>query len=193
VSARHGWLAAIVIACLAWPCHAANLALADLMAMLARVPSATDSFTETRQSAFLSAPLVLKGTLAYARPGRLEKHVQSPYDERTVIDGDNVTLENRTTGQARAFSLSSSAAATALVESLRATLAGDSAALERHYRIQVEGTKDAWTLVLLPRDAKVAGYVTRIRIAGAAGKLSRVEVEEASGDSSTMTIGSGRS
>jgi len=132
---------------------------------------------------------VLKGSLVYARPDRLEKIVVAPYEERTVIAGNSVTVENRALKQKRSFSLASSAAISALVESMRATLAGDRAALERHYSIQLEGRADAWTLSLAPRDPKLAAMIKRIQVAGVRERVKRIEVEEASGDRSVMVIG----
>jgi len=178
----------LIAAFLAAPTRAAEFDLAALMEMLAQVPAAKNSFTETKHSAVLSAPLVLKGTLVYARPDRLEKNVLSPYDERTVIADNSVTIDNRTLRQKRSFALASSAAISALVESMRATLAGDRAALERHYRVELEGRADAWILNLVPREQKLASLVRRIQIAGVRERLNRIEVEEVAGDRSVMLI-----
>ncbi len=183
-----GWAALLLAATFALPARAADFDLAALMALLAAVPAAKDSFTETRHSTMLSAPLVLKGTLAYQRPDRLEKNVLAPYEEKTVIAGGSVTMENRTLQQTRTFSLASSAPVSAFVESMRATLAGDRAALERHYQVQLEGKPEAWTMTLLPREKKLASLVKRIQIAGARERLKRIEVEEASGDRSVMLV-----
>jgi hypothetical protein len=76
----------------------------------------------------------------------------------------------------------------ALVESARATLAGDRALLERHYRVQFSGPRDAWRLQLVPRDAQVRGYVESITLSGAAARVQRIETLESSGDRSVMTI-----
>jgi outer membrane lipoprotein-sorting protein len=181
-------LAAVFPAMLAWPAFAADFELGALLEMLASVPAAKDSFTETKHSAVLSAPLVLKGTLVYVRPDRLEKNVLAPYEERTVIAGNSVTMENHALKQTRTFSLASSAPVSAFVESMRATLAGDRAALERHYSVQLEGQPDAWTLTLMPREQKLAALVKRIQIAGVRERLKRIEVEEATGDRSVMLI-----
>lgn len=181
-------LAAVLPAMLAWPAIAADFELTALMEMLALVPAAKDSFTETKHSAMLSTPLVLKGTLVYVRPDRLEKNVLAPYEERTVIGGNSVTMENRTLKQSRTFSLASSAPIAAFVESMRATLAGDRAALERHYNVQLEGRPEAWILTLIPREQKLASLVKRIQIAGVREHLNRIEVEEAAGDRSVMLI-----
>ena len=171
------------------PATAADLDLPSLMTMLAAVPSAKDSFVESKRSAMLSTPLVLKGTLLYVRPDRLEKQVLSPYEENTAIAGGAVSIDNRTLKQKRNFSLSSSAAVTALIEGMRATLAGDAAALERHYAIRLEGSQQSWLMTLTPRDEKLAALVTRIRIAGVRERLKRIEIDESSGDQSVMLIG----
>lgn len=183
------WPALLLAAALAWPACAAEFDLAALMEMLAGVASAKDDFTETKHSALLSTPLVLKGSLVYARPDRLEKIVLAPYEERTVIAGNSVTIENRTLKQTRTFSLASSAAVSALVESMRATLAGDRATLERHYSVQLDGRAEAWRLGLAPRERKLAAMIKRIQISGVRERVKRIEIEEASGDRSVMLIG----
>jgi outer membrane lipoprotein-sorting protein len=182
------WQAVLLAALLAWPAVAADFELTALMDMLALVPAAKDSFTEAKHSAVLSTPLMLKGTLVYVRPDRLEKNVFAPYEERTVIAGNSVTIENRSLKQTRTFSLASSAPIAAFVESMRATLAGDRAALERHYDVQLEGRPEAWILNLIPREQKLASLVKRIQIAGVREHLKRIEVEEAAGDRSVMLI-----
>jgi len=183
-------LAYLLLAALwALPARAADFSLADLMGLMAQVKSATDSFVESKQSTLLSAPLVLKGRLIYGRPDRLEKHVLSPYEEYTVIAGSSVSVENRTLQQKKSFNLSSSSSAAALIEGMRATLAGDVLALERHYVTRLDGSSDAWLLTLTPRDEKLTRLVTRIRIAGARQRLKRIEVDESSGDQSVMLIG----
>ena len=58
------WQAVLLAALLALPALAADFELTALMEMLALVPAAKDSFTETKHSAVLSTPLVLKGTLS---------------------------------------------------------------------------------------------------------------------------------
>jgi hypothetical protein len=189
MSIRQGLLCFLFAVPFAPPVLGADLDLPALMAMLATVPSAKESFTESKRSALLSAPLVLKGRLVYARPDRLEKHVLSPYEETSIIAAGAVSIDNRTLGQKRNFSLSSSSAVTALIEGMRATLAGDAPALERHYRVRLEGPQDSWLLTLTPRDEKLAGLVAHIRIAGARERLRRIEVEESSGDQSIMLIG----
>jgi len=138
--------------------------------------------------ALLNAPLVLAGTLRYERPDRLEKHVLIPYDERVAIAGTEIIVENKARGRSQRFSASSNASLQALVESLRATLAGDLPALERHFDVAFEGSARDWAVVLVPRGAETLALITRIRIAGAGDRLRRIDIDEAGGDRSRMSI-----
>jgi outer membrane lipoprotein-sorting protein len=164
---------------------AQGIPLSDLMRDLAAVSASQGRFTETRKAAMLTAPLVLKGTLAYRRPLYLERHVQSPYEERTIIEGSLVTIEDargKRTVQVPPGPLR------ALLESTRATLAGDLASLQRHYSIQVSGSRDAWRLRLEPSDPALAAMVERIVFEGAGARVLRIEILEPTGDSTTTVI-----
>jgi outer membrane lipoprotein-sorting protein len=173
---------------IALPLGAQSWDLASLMQAMAQVPSSSARFVETRHIALLTQPLELKGSLSYERPNRLEKHVLSPVDELLRVDGDALTVLNKTSGEKRVVSLRDQPAAGALVASVRATLAGDLPQLERHYKVELSGTRAAWSLRLVPRDARVKAFVETITLAGSDARLERIESLEASGDRSRMTI-----
>jgi outer membrane lipoprotein-sorting protein len=183
------WPAALLLLAALQLSAAEEFGPAQLMLAFAAIPEARTRFTEVRRSDVLRAPLELKGKLHYQRPDRLERHVLSPYQEVTRIDGDRVTIENPARGEPRTYSLAALPAALALVEGLRATLAGDLAALERHYRVSLAGSREAWTLSLVPRTPAVAGAVSSIQLTGSAARLTRVEIEETSGDRITTVFG----
>ncbi len=182
------WLAALLLLAACRLTSGAEFGPAQLMQAFAAVPAAQAHFTEVRRSDVLRAPIELKGTLHYQRPGRLERRVVLPYQQVMRIEGDRATIENPARGQPKSYSLAALPAALALVEALRATLAGDLAALERHYRVTLEGGREAWTLNLAPRDPALAGAVAGIRFAGSAARLERVEIEETTGDRVTMIL-----
>ena len=167
---------------------AAEPALADLMRQLAGVPRARARFTETKHVALLTTPLTLTGTLSYDRPDRLEKHVLTPYDERIAIAGTQVTIENNSRGRTQNVSVASNPTLHALVESLRATLAGDLASLEQHFDVTLERKGDDWTIVLVPREPGTLALIARIRLGGSGSQLRRIDIEEAGGDRSEMSI-----
>ena len=76
----------------------------------------------------------------------------------------------------------------AFVESFRSTLKGDLAALQRFYRVTLEGGEQRWQLALTPRDPKMSALIESILIGGGGGRISRIEVREAQGDRSVMTV-----
>jgi outer membrane lipoprotein-sorting protein len=170
------------------PASAQSWDLPALMKAMAQVPSSEARFVETRHIALLTRPVELKGSLTYERPHRLSKHVQSPVDELLSVDGDALTVLNRTKGEQRVISLREQPAAGALVASIRATLAGDLAELQKHYQAELSGSSAAWRLRLVPRDAQVKRHVDSITLSGAGARVQRIESLEASGDRSLMTI-----
>jgi outer membrane lipoprotein-sorting protein len=169
-------------------CAAQGWDLQALMGEMAAVPASRTRFVETRHLAMLTRPLELKGSLTYERPHRLTKHVESPFDELLTVDGEALSLVNRTKGEQRTVSLREQPVLGALVESVRATLAGDRAQLERHYRVKFSGARQAWQLQLAPRQAQLRAHVESIVLAGAGDRLQRIEVLESGGDSSVMSI-----
>jgi len=159
---------------------------ARLMGQLAQVESSRARYSEVKRVAVLQRPLQLSGTLLYSRPARLEKHQTQPFKEVISVDGDWLTVERE--GKTRRIALQNAPLVAALVESLRATLAGDGAELERFYSVRVEGTRKRWTLVLTPREVEVAGVVKTIVLAGSGSRIVRLEILEPGGDGSVMTI-----
>jgi len=178
----------ISLLCVCLPAWPQGWGLAELMHEMAQVQSRQSRFVETRHVAMLTRPLELKGSLTYERPNRLSKHVESPFDETLTVDGDALSLVNRTKGEQRSLSLKEQPVLRALVESVRATLAGDGAQLERHYQVQFSGTENAWQLRLVPRDTKLRSFVESVTMTGAGDRLQRIETLEGAGDRSVMTI-----
>ena len=183
-----GALRLFLLFLLSAPVYGQEWDLPALMRSMAEIESSRARFVETRHIALLTRPLELKGSLSYERPHRLAKHVQSPVDELLSVDGEALTLLNKTKGEQRVISLREQPAAGALVASLRATLAGDRAELERHYKVALSGSRASWTLSLTPRNAQVRRQVESITINGAGPRIERIESVETSGDRSLMTI-----
>jgi Outer membrane lipoprotein carrier protein LolA-like len=159
---------------------------ARLMAQLAQVQTSRARYSEVRRVAVLQKPLHLSGILFYERPARIEKRQTLPVTEVISVDGDWLTVERD--GKTRRIALQNATLVAALVESLRATLAGDGTELERLYKVRVQGTRQRWTLVLAPREVEIGGVVKSIIIAGSGSRIVRLEILEPGGDGSVMTI-----
>lgn len=176
----------LALSCGAAPAQEAGLA--QVMRLLSAVQASTVRFSETKQMAALSEPLVLSGRLSYLRGGRIEKDVETPYRERIVIDGDSMLVESPTRGESRSYSLRASPAAWAFAEGLRATLGGDLATLERYYRTSFKGGVEDWTIELAPRDEEMARYVRSIEFSGRHANIAQISVNEAGGSTTVMAI-----
>lgn len=179
---RARWMPAALgtLLILATPGFAAPAEAVDagwILARLARpVPDRT-AFVELRGSALLKAPLRIEGEYRRPREDVLVREVRAPYAETTTIDtgaAARVTLV-RAGKPPRTFALSRVPELASLQTSFGALLAGDRAGLERHYRIGVAGTRQAWTLTLTPKDAALAAKVRAIALHGRGAELRCIE------------------
>ena len=157
-----------------------------LMDLMAKVPAREDRFTETKTLAMLTQPMVLKGTLAYVRPNRVEKHITSPYAEHLIVQGDQLTLSSKE-GTKR-IAVDSHPLIRSFIEAIRASLAGEVAVLRRLYHIKLQGTRQHWMLTLRPLDAQAAEYLSSITLTGHEDRLTEVDIQETGGDRSVMQI-----
>ncbi len=181
-------LVATGLCCAAETTPAADWGVEQLMQSLAQVKSAGGKFVERKYLAILSAPLEFSGTLLYTAPGRLEKHTLSPKPETLVLEQDKFTIETKDRNQRRTLILQDYPVIWAFVESIRSTLAGDLRTLNRFYRVSLEGGESQWRLLLKPSEPKMQTMVSEIRISGGSNRIRTIEIIEAEGDRSVMTI-----
>ena len=166
--------------------HAADWDIDQLMRGLAQTRSDHAGFVEKKFIAMLDKPVESSGELFYTAPDRLEKRTLKPKPESMTVDAGTLVIERGR--QVHRLQLQDHPELAAFIDSIRGTLAGDRKALERNYRMSLEGTAERWTLQLLPLDEKMQAVVKRIRIAGARDAVRSVEITQADGDSSLMLI-----
>ena len=176
----------------------AGWTLATLMAGLQQIKSASAHFTEHKYVHMLPRPLESSGTLTYVAPNRLEKITLAPARESILLQDDELS-GTRSDGRRYSVSLSDHPDIATLVEGVRSTLAGDLPTLERrfeirltgdldHYDVASDGTRAGWQLMLMPRDKDVRAKVDLIRIIGTGTALQEIDVVEADGDHSEMSV-----
>lgn len=167
---------------------AAQWGVESLMLQLSEVKHSQARFVERKYLKVLKAPLELSGTLTYTRPGRLEKRTLKPKPETLTVTDDKLTLENPARNERRVLKLQDYPVLWGFVESIRSTLGGDIKALERFYRVELEGGPAKWQLYLAPHDRKMNEVISLIRIDGRQARIDTIEVQEARGDRSVMKI-----
>ena len=158
----------------------------QLMQLLSKTQSARANFVETKSIAMLDAPVESSGELFYKAPDYFEKRTLQPKPESMVLNGNTLILERGK--KKRSLQLQNYPEIAAFTESIRGTLAGDRKALERTYHLTLQGKVQQWELLLTPIDSKLQKVVEHIRISGAEDVLHTIEITQADGDSSLMTI-----
>ncbi|MFZ5636272.1 MAG: LolA-related protein [Pseudomonadota bacterium] len=151
-----------------------------LRALARPAPTRTD-FVELRGSALLKAPLRLSGE--YRRPDAqtLVREVRTPYRETTTLRAGEATIV-RDGKPPRRFALSRAPELAGLQGSFGALLAGDRAGIERAYALGAQGTRERWTLTLVPKDKALATRVRDIVLYGQGAELRCIETRPAKGD-----------
>ena len=185
------WLAGAAASCIGLAAHAAEPGgwdLKQLMRDLGKVQTAKGRFVERKYLAILNAPLEVSGTLLYVAPNRLEKHTLVPRAESLVLQADELTIETTQPNRRRKLQLAQYPMIQVFVESIRSTLAGDLAALNRFYEVALSGDERSWRLLLKPSDPKMQELVSEIRISGSGDWIHAIEFLEPGGDRSVMSI-----
>jgi len=176
--------AALIAIALAAPAVAAPLD--ELMARLAQRRHGVADFEQTQYLAVLKQPMHSSGVLTYDAPDRLEQRTLKPHVQSMLLDHGMLTLQRGS--RQRTLRLQDYPDIAPLIDSVRATLAGDQAALEQRFDLSLDGNLDHWQLQLQPRDPKLAALVRHIRIAGERDAILEVELQQSDGDRSLMSI-----
>lgn len=168
---------------------AAQFTVDELMEALANNTQGAATFTEMKYLGILDQPVESSGELLFVPPDRLEKLTLKPQVEALILKGEVLTVEGPLHN--RELSLKDYPEVAGMIESIRATLAGDRKALERLYRLDLEGNSVRWTLVLTPLDTRLDRLIDRVRLEGTGGQLRKVEIWQTDGDHSVMSIHKG--
>jgi len=164
-----------------------SAAFDQLLRLLAERRHDHVTFTEVQELAILDQPLHSSGELLYDAPDRLEKRTLEPRVEDLVLEHGMLSVQRD--HHRRSVALHDFPQAVPFVESLRATLAGDRAALARYFAVQFSGTLGSWRLELTPTDAALKRSVQHILITGETDRIRTVQIRQSDGDTSTLTIG----
>ena len=175
-----------VLWCLPATSHAAAWGLEQLMSELAQTRYSHARFTEKKSIAMLDQPVESSGELFYSAPDRLEKRTLKPRAETMLVEGGVLTIER---GRKRyRLQLQDYPELAAFIDSIRGTLSGDRRALERNYRLSLDGNAAQWSLQLLPLQPKMLAVVKQIRVKGIRDQVRSIDILQADGDSALMLI-----
>ena len=182
-------LVAVTAAAAAWPLRAQQTATADPLAELGRrltaPPVLRGDFEQTKTLKGFKRPLVSRGAFVMARGRGVHWATREPFASTVVVTrdrirtldaaGGNSTIETRQEPGLRMVN-----------DLLLALLAGDIKALASRFQadLVLEGAR-GWRLTLLPREATLGRFVTRIELQGDE-HVRQVRWVEASGDDTRL-------
>lgn len=175
----------------AQPDHAGSLSLEQLMATLRTVQHVDASYIERRTLRALRTPIETHGTLRFDAPDQLEETTDAAGQgmaKRLRISGNRLTIDRGPNAAPVVLMLNEHPEIEVLIESIRATLAGDGATLRRTFDISLAGAVDHWQLVLQPHNPAQRGVLQWTRITGYGNRIAAVETQEGDGDHAEMTI-----
>lgn len=178
-------VSSLLLAMFALPALAA-FDVGQLMDDLARHKGGRAKFVEKKYISLLDKPVVSTGEMSFTPPDQLEKRTLTPKVETMRLDKDMLSIEREK--QKLSIRLSSQPEAQAFIDSIRGTLTGNRAALEKNYLLSLSGTTDKWVLTLLPSDQKISALVLRITVSGSKNQIRTIEYLQADGDRSVMSI-----
>lgn len=161
--------------------------LSQVMQRLAAVQESRATFTERKTLAALSQPLTSQGRLVYRRPDVLQMITDAPVPEVLAVQGRRLTLAEQG-APAKVIDLAEQPQIAALVDAVLGTLSGDIGSLRRSYDVAIEGTLAAWVLVLRPANPRLTHLLKAVTVGGSAATLERIQIVEANGDRSEMTV-----
>ncbi len=161
------------------------LTTSDLQKMLQSAPKVDTPFHEQRQSRWLASPVESRG-IVRSFPQGLEKQVDSPKRETWRLLSDRMEWSGPDGVGNKQILFSKAPALAVLSDAIRGLVAGDLLALERDFRITVQGNSSLWTARLQPHSAKVSRYLNYLEIQGARNQLLVLIVVERKGER-TMT------
>jgi hypothetical protein len=162
------------------------LTVARLQGLLQASPRTAVPFEEVRESPWLATPLTSRGTM-HSTPRSLEKRVETPRQEtwRLLADRIEWTGPGASTKQ---ITFAQAPGLAALADVMRRVVAGEFSALEREFRIELNGDEKVWRAQLTPRSPEVGRHLASVELQGTGGRLQVIIVTERQGERTTTRL-----
>ena len=179
------WLIAFLTFCSSAACAAPSLV--DQIASQANATTVLRaSFVQTKTMAALRRPLVSTGQLLLSRDQGLAWHIEAPLRATYLLSERGVT-EIDAQGARRTRDAREMPGLEYISRTFQALLAGNMDALRESFDIEAQGTREAWRLVLLPRQRQTAAFLRQLELTGGR-HVERITVVEAQGDRTVMQM-----
>jgi hypothetical protein len=170
------------------------LTAGELQRLLQSAPAADIPFVEQRQSPWLTEAVASRGTVRSLPQGGLEKQVDSPKQEIWRLLPDRMEWKSlapatgnggNTGNTSKQILFSKAPALGVLSDAIRHVVAGDFPALERDFKVVVQGDAKQWTVHLQPQSTEAIRYLDHLEMQGSGSRLLILVVVERKGERTT--------
>ena len=175
----------LAIAFMGWGASAAQaMTTSELQRLLQSVPSVDMRYEEHRESPWLATPVESRGVVRSLAQG-LEKKIESPNQETWRLLPDRLEWRGPDGVGNKQILFSQAPALAILANAMRRVVAGDLLALERDFRITLQGDSKLWIAHLQPYTAETVRYLDYLEMQGAGAQLLVLTVLERKGERTT--------
>jgi outer membrane lipoprotein-sorting protein len=144
------------------------------------------TFTENRFLPFKKVPVVFTGELRLSREKGLSLHYLSPQERTMVVDDAGVFMRD---GSGRTREMPADARALAATSALLHVMRFDLAALEPHFAVYAEGSRDLWHFAFDPRDGALEKTLSQLVVTGQDTEVRRIVMRKSAMQGLEILIG----
>lgn len=161
-------------------------ALSDLQNTLEKSAVISGDFEQTKDIAMLSKPLVSNGNFVLSDKEGLLWLQTTPFPVALILSDQ--TLRQKMPGQPeQVIYAKDNPMAFYFSDLFLALFHGDADVLTQQFSYELDGSPEAWTLVLTPTDAPLTKVFSRITLSGS-HNIDALTMEELRGDKTTVTF-----
>lgn len=145
-------------------------------------------FEQTKELSIMDDKMVSKGTMAFARPGKLSWHYTSPYDYNFIIADDKVHISK---GKSRnSIDLKSSQTFQSIAKMIAGSITGKCLTQAQDFDVKILANEHVYVAHLTPKDKHLKKMFTTIRLTfnRASRTMDSVEMTEANGDATSIVF-----
>ena len=154
----------------------------DVRAALAVNAVQKGDFTQTKTIARLKRDLVSSGSYLISHDDGIVWQTKKPY-QSTLIVTKRAVVQIAASGKKSVLQTGNNATFESFSAVISSVFSGGDALNARNFDIYFEGTREQWTVGVMPKDSTIAAVAMDFVLQGVAGTLSSVTMHEPSGDS----------
>ena len=160
-----------------------------ILDQFADMPGLSAKFREEKRIALLREPLISQGSIYFAPPDRIARHVQTPVPSVVLFIGNRVSYDFK--GERGDLDIDSHPMIRGISSILRLLLSGDAEGLERLFDVKAHTAPSGrWEIVLRPSQRLLRERIEMMSVSGTGTQLREFHIAERNGDETTMYFSS---